>query len=646
MTVRKGFLIFFGFTCFSFWAVSQVGTTGSFENSKTDSLLLARSKAREARQVKTGNYGAHTTRFTYEENFKFNNIKFSNPDTIPDNLHRFSDLERSGHLIQNLGNVGTPYRSLLFEPSKVIGRTSGYHVYDKFYTKPEDIKYYDTRSPYTDVFAAFGGGGRAVTNVTFALNDSVHFNIGFNFNAIRSDKQLSFLTRGDRGVKSNDWNIFGFLRPKKVPKYLMLFNLTQFDHEVAEQGGIIDPILDTSNPDASFFGYAEANVILDEAFSTDKRGGVHIYQQYDLDSIFQAYHTFDYSEQINRFNDDYDVSSGATASDSLLYAAVGGETIGTIAQRSTFRQLLNEVGLKGRTKKFSYTAYYKNRLLSYDIADVDNRVNETEHYLGGTLRQQITPKIFLTASGELLLGGNYFAEGKFTSEFFDATYSRINSRPSFLAERFEGEQRQWTNSFNNQVSDNLQGTIKLQAGSVSFRPFVRFNRISNYTYFDENRTPSQAGSDVVLFTPGFHLDWQVSSKWHWNSSLHYNSVSGGAADTYRIPEVLALSQFAYKNVLFEGKMIVQTGLDIHFRSSYFGQAYDPTAQQFYLQNTFEQDAFAKVDLFLNFKVKTFMLFFKSGHFNQGLINDGYFITPLFTGTGRTLDVGVRWSFFD
>mgnify|MGYP003740389577 FL=1 len=646
MAVRKGFLIFLGFVGFSCWVLGQVNNLSSFKNAQTDSLLAARSKAREDREKKTGNYGAHTTRFTFEENFKFNNIQFVTPDTIPDNLHRFSDLERSGYLIQNLGNIGTARRSLFFEPSMTIGRTSGYHVYDDFYTTPDKIKYYDTRSPYTDVFAAFGGGGRAVTDVTFALNDSVQFNIGFNFNSIRSDKQLAFLSRGDRQVKNNDWNIFGFLRPKKIPKYLLLFNMTQFDHEVSEQGGIVDPSLDASNPEGSFFDYQDANVILDEAFSKDKRGGFHVYQQYDIDSIFQVYHTFNYLEQITRFDDVYDVSSISTTSDSLLYSGIGGQTSGTIAQRTTFREVLNEAGLKGRTKRFSYTLFYRNRLLTYDVAQITNRVNETEHYLGGTLRQQITPKIFLKASGELLFGGNYLAQGKFTSDFFDATYSRINNKPSFLVNRFEGEQRQWTNSFDNQVSDNLQGTLKLRAGNISFRPFIRFNRISNYTYFDENRLAAQAADDVVLLAPGFHLDWRISKKWFWSSSVYYNNVTGGASNTFRIPETMALTQLAYKNVLFDGKMIIQTGIDVHFRSSYFGQAYDPTSQQFYLQNSFEQDGFAKVDLFLNFKVQTFLFFVKSAHFNQGLTSDGYFISPLFTGTRQTFDMGVRWSFYD
>lgn len=130
-----------------------------------------------------------------------------------------------------------------------------------------------------------------MTKVTFTLNDSTQFNIGGSFNAIRSDKQLAFLTRGDRQVQGNDFNIFGFLRPQNIPKYLLLFNATQFKHTVNEQGGIIDPALDVDNEEADFFAYQDASVLLTEAKHVDQRSGLHIYQQYDFDSLFQFYHS-------------------------------------------------------------------------------------------------------------------------------------------------------------------------------------------------------------------------------------------------------------------------------------------------------------------------------------------------------------------
>jgi hypothetical protein len=593
------------------------------------------------RDTVKNNYDAKTTRFTYERNFKYNDLIFYNPDTIPDDLHQFTDLERNNNFIQNLGGLGTAFRPLFYEPRQTIGRTSGYHAYDEFYIGPDDIRYFDTRSPYTDITAIFGGGGRAVTDVLFTFNDSTQFNLGFSYRGIRADKQLSFLTRGDRSVESTNWNIFGFLRPKKLPRYLLLFNMTQMKHVAAEQGGIVDAIT-MPDVDSLFYEYIDEDVALDEAESYDKRGGLHIYQQYDLDSVLQVYHSATLFDQILRYNDSYSLST----SDSLFYSRDDDETSGIIEDRTAFRELINEFGLKGYTKKFAYTLFYRNRSLRYDNLLSGEVRKDSESYVGGTLRQNITPKIFLTASGEYLLGGNYRVSGDFKSDFFTARFTRAKARPSYLSEFYTGEQRSWGNTFNDEVSDNLFGEIKLNSKRVSFRPFLRFNRITDHIYYGTDRLPTQASSDIVLFSPGINFDYLLAEKWTWKSSAAYSTVSGGSADVYRIPELMVNAQLAHKNILFDGKMIIQTGMDIHYRTAYDAYAYEPTVQQFYLQNEFTNDAFVKIDLFLNFKVQNFIFFVKSGYFNQGLIGDGYFLTPYFTGTRQTLDIGARWSFYD
>lgn len=623
-------------------AYSQRGDIGELNGGiSRDSLRGKGKRERIIGDTIKNNYSAKTTRFTYERNFKFNDLTFYTPDTIPDNYHRFTDLERNGNFIQNLGGIGTAFRHLFYESKSVIGRTSGYHAYDEFYIGPDKIRYFDTRSPYTDINATFGGGGRAITDVLFTLNDSTQFNIGFNYNGIRADKQLSFLSRGDRSVESTNWNIFGFLRPKKLPRYLLLFNMTQMKHTAAEQGGIVDAIV-TPTADSLFFNYEDEAVALTDAESFDKRGGLHIFQQYDLDSVFQVYHSATFFDQILRYNDAYDV---ANTTDSLIYNAIGGVSSGTIADRVAFREFTNEFGIKGYTKKFAYTLFYRNRNLRYDNLLLGER-KDSESYLGGTLRQQITPKIFLKASGEYLLGGNYLVSGDFTSSFFTARFSRVNSQPSYLSEFYSGEQRTWTNSFNNEVSDNFYGELKLNTKRFSFRPFVRFNRITDHVYFGPDRQPLQAPDDIVLLSPGVNLDYQFSKKWFWKSTAAYSKVSGGSSDVYRIPELLVNAQLTYKNILFDGKMIIQAGADVHYRSDYRAYAYDPVVQQFYQQDDITNEAFVKIDLFLNFKVQNFIFFIKSGHFNQGLIGDGYFLTPYFTGAKQTLDIGTRWSFYD
>lgn len=605
-----------------------------------DTSGIDRSGSRIMGDTIKNKYDAKSTRFTYERNFKFNDIVFQNPDTIPDNLHRFTDLEKGNNFIQNLGNIGTAQRSLFFEPGHVIGRTSGYHVYDAFYTTPDQVQYFDTRSPYTDISAFFGGGGRAITDVLFTFNDSTHFNIGLDFNSIRADKQLSTLRRGDRNVRGTDWNIFGFLRPQKLPPYLLLFNMTQMDHTVFEQGGIREAMTEPQTSSHLFFDYRDEDVVLQDAKSHDKRQGLHIYQQYDLDSIFQVYHSGTFVDQTVLFTDIYNLSG----SDSLLYTQVKGK-VDTIRNEATFREFNNELGIKGRTRKFSYTLFYRSRNLRYRNLKLARQRN-WENYLGGTLRQQITPEIFLTATGEYLLGGNYLLSGDFKSSFFNVRYSRLRRKPGYLASLYKGQQKSWSNSFADEVSDNLYGEIILSTNRLRFSPYLRFNRIANYLYYGSERKPEQAASDVLIISPGLHFDYQLSPKWKWASTAVFSHVSGGSAKAYRIPALMANGQIAFRSQVFGGKMMVHTGADLHYRSTYKGLAYDPLVQQFYVQDKFEQKAFVKVDLFLNFRVLNFIFFAKLAHFNQGLLHKGYFITPHFTGTRGTFDMGVTWRFYD
>ena len=635
----KRLVIIFCFCVVGIEAFSQGNTTFSVNR---DSLKSQREN-RLLKDTLKNVYGPQTTRFTYEKNFKFNNLVFNYPDTIPDNLHRYTDIERNGNLGQNLGNLGTAYRNLYYEPAMKVGRRSGFDAYDEFYVGPDDIRYFDTKSPFTEINVVYGGGRRGLTDIVFALNDSVYLNLGFQYKSVRAEKQLSFLSTGDFQTRGTNYNLFGFIRPKKLPRYLALFNMTQMKFDVDEQGGIIDPTIDPDNDDGSYFNYRDANVVLEDANSYDKRGGFHIFQQYNLDSVFQVYHSGTYYNQLVRYNDTYNL----TGSDSLLYEPVGeGAVSAQIQDRTNFNEVSNEFGVKGYTKTFSYTIFYRSRFLSYDNNILGGEGDDFENYVGGTLRQQITPKIHLKASGEYLIGGSYFVEGDFTSSFFDAKVSRVSSLPTYLSELYAGQQGYWLNNFSNEQSENLYGELKLNARNLSFRPLLRFNRITNYMYFDQDKRPAQAGSDIVILAPGFHFDFNLSSRWKWSSSFYYNSISGGSSNLYRLPDMMANGQLAYKNVIFNGKMIIHTGIDLHYRSAYKANAYNPIVQQFYLQDDFENDAFVRADLFLNFKVQTFQFFVKSAHFNEGLTADGYFLTPRYSGVKRTLDLGVRWAFYN
>jgi hypothetical protein len=286
--------------------------------------------------------------------------------------------------------------------------------------------------------------------------------------------------------------------------------------------------------------------------------------------------------------------------------------------------------------------------LRNDIRRINNEESTVENYVGGTLRQQITPKIFLKASTEIGLQGNYSVAGNFSSSFFVAEYKRVSRLPSFFERRYASQQQEWTNDFSNLTSDNFYGELRIKIGNVLFQPFTRFNIISNYIFLNELRRPQQAGSEVVILNPGLNLRVQIGPRVTLKNSLYYTSISGGAADKYPAPKWMNTFQLAYRNSLFSGKMMIQTGVDVHYRGAYFAPNYNPVYQQYHLQADQEMDAFVHADLFFNFKVKSFRFFAKLAHVNQGLPigSNGYFITPLYPGTRRTFDMGVIWEFFD
>ena len=144
LNVRRGILIFVGILLV-LEGFSQVDRGA--KKLQSDS-----SRKRILGDTIEASYTALTTKFIYEKNIKFNDVVFYHPDTVPDNFHQFTDLEKNQNFVQNLGNIGTAFKPLFFEPKNEIGRTTGFQSFDEFHTGPDDIKYFDTRSPFTGCY--------------------------------------------------------------------------------------------------------------------------------------------------------------------------------------------------------------------------------------------------------------------------------------------------------------------------------------------------------------------------------------------------------------------------------------------------------------------------------------------------------------
>ena len=578
-------------------------------------------------------YGPETTFYTYEEYIKYNRRRYFPLDTGIAGMHDFRVIEQYENKLQNLGNIGTAAHPIFYQPPEIIGKRSGFEAYDYYFTDPDQIKYYDTKSPYTDVNAIFGGNGRSKVNVIYTRNINERWNVGFDFHRMTGIKQLARQSSDDRQLQHTSYDIYSHYRSAN-DKYEIMGTFTRMGHDIQESGGI-------ANLDTTLFLYEDAVVNLNAAESRDVRFNAHAYHQYTIDEKVQLYHEFDWINQKNSFVDDL-------AADGEFYDQV---LINPDSTDDTFRTRVinNEFGFKGNIDNLFYSFFIQNRNVNFRRSYVAQGNVRSEDYGGFHLRWDFDSLSYLNVYGKYLLGGNHLLGSRWVTSLFDLEYKRLNYASTFIQDSYFNNHYDWQNDFSSPQSDNLSGSIFLKFGNLTLIPKLNFNLIKDHIYYSEDQTPRQADGFAQVITPGLGIDLTFWRNFHWNTEGLYTLITGPTKEVFNIPEIFVNSRFLYENILFNESLQFQVGLDFHYKSNYFGYAYNPVNQQFYLQDQFmvplDDAGYLITDFFLNFKIGLVRLFLKMEHLNQAE-NSGYLITPLYTGPKRIFGFGVSWMFFD
>ena len=129
-------------------------------------------------------YGPETTSFTTEAQVLNNQVKYQTVDTSIYKFERKSFYNQSGRKFQDLGNFGTALFPIFYTPQKLIGRSSGFNAYSRYAFQPEEIKYYDTKSPFIELQVYLGGGNRNLVDIGFSRNVNENWNLGFDMRKI------------------------------------------------------------------------------------------------------------------------------------------------------------------------------------------------------------------------------------------------------------------------------------------------------------------------------------------------------------------------------------------------------------------------------------------------------------------------------
>ena len=593
-------------------------------------------------------YGANTTQIIYESHLKNNKPKEVHPDTSLYELEKFSFVDIGDRKYQDLGNNGTALFPIFHSLPTQIGRTSGMNVYDPYLKNPEDHKYYNSKSPHINLMVVFGGEGRSVVDMSFSRNINENWNIGFDIYRITSDKQIGKSGQQDRNVESSIFDLYTFYQHSELP-YSAMVSLTNSSFNIEETGGIYLEDF-TIATQAELYEYADSDIQLSDARASDKRLSAHLFHQYNWTKPFQFYHQLDVKIQTFGYQD---FSGGGTTTYDA-YEDYYDQIL--IDQDSTYdlfewREIVNEIGIKGDLANLFYRVYLKRRDIDQDNLYQDPTPRFSETYLGGYTRFDWRERFNVEARAELLQSGEYLLKGNLNSDLIFASYTSMRYKPTFLQDRYFGNHNEWDNNFSSAFANEIKGGINVDLGFLNVAPQARLLTRDGFFYFDEQAQSTQSNDIAVLTSLGGDFNFRIftdrenKEAIHIENEVYFTTLTGDGADKMVVPKFFYNGRFFWRGAWFKNTMGVEVGADIHSKSEYFAMGFAPEIQQYHLQDEFSIDAFYTIDAFISMKVNNVRAFVKLTNLNQQ-DNGGYFITPFYPGQARTMDFGVRWLFFD
>ncbi|MDO7849723.1 putative porin [Hymenobacter sp. M29] len=632
-------------------------------------------------------YGPKTTRVIYEAEVLRDSTGGTPLDTTLTHFPQDRFWMHDTTFQQDLGAVGTASRPLLYQPNLQLGARFGRDVFNKYAHDASQVPYYDSRSPFSFFRYIQSGAGEQVFEFNYSRSLKKNFSVGFNYERIASNKVLATSGAGfGKGlVEHSNLMLYGRLQSESE-RYHLLFNIGNARHSGVEQGGIW-PVRTRELPDGGtdsvtiapnqLFNYGAERVYLTKAINTEHRDELYFTQTYRLlGRGLTVYHTFDAKRQYNSYSDQalQRLNSAEVYYPRVLFYPRVLRNTTAILDRAEFRQVENTFGVLGRTDVVEYRLY--GRLRNASLATKTLYVNQfrpvrattgdslvqgaptrtfTQAFVGGTVAFNYHKIYAVEAAGEYKLFDEYWLRASVRTGPLSVEALRSSYSPTLTQQELVGNNYEWhhlpgtATEFSNTSSTQLTGRLRFRLPDFGrftqqhFEGSASLVNLANLVYYNTAGMPEQetAAKDLQIV----HARHQV----HFGRVGFDNQATytrGGDVNGIRIPNLVTNSRVFYESYIFRKAMFTQTGIQVYYQSRYRAFDYSPSTQQFYQQDHFTITNHAVADVFFSADIKAVSVFLKMAYINQGIISNGYFTTPFYTGYPRRFQFGVRWNFFN
>ena len=576
-----------------------------------------------------------------------------------------------------LGNDGSPSESLLYTPNMKSGFDPGFHALDIYKWSPSKIRFLNTTRPYSELNYLIGSRSEQIIEVFHTRNIKPNWNASFNYRTLNSPG--FFL---NQKVNHNNYLFTSWYqsRKKRYNNYLLILSNNL---QASENGGFYtddksilqDPAFKDRISIPTKIGDNEAYST--NFFNTKITTGNHyreltllMRQQYDFgrkDSIvtdstvtplFFPRLRFEHTITYNKYNYQFLAARIDTSYFTPYYNLVYPDTITSISMRDRWKDVQNDFSIyqfpddKNQQQFIKLGAAVQNLTGTFDSGSrsLYNLIAHAE-YRNRTRNR----KWDMEANGRLYLNG--YNAGDYEAHvslqrligrklgYLQVGFENVNRSPSFLFNTSSSFYLDTIKNFNKENTTHFFATyynplLKLKLAGDYFL-------VSNYMYVTGYYKLRQESALFNFLRLSLEKTFRIGKHWYWYTDVYVQQKAGNV--DLNVPLLFTRNRFALEGTFYKN-LNISTGVEIRYNSPYKADAYSPVLGQFMYQDSITVSNRPDIRLFLNFRIKSFRLFFSAANLNSISLNNGFGFTannipsPGYAYPGLQLRFGIYWSF--
>jgi hypothetical protein len=599
-----------------------------------------------------------STRFVTEDELN-RNIPLHHIDTSFNRIEIFHNLYKNYTVFQDLGNVGTPSRPLLFTVDRQVGYRLSENPFEGYWMKPENTKFYNTKTPYTDLFYAQGSNELIYLLAKHSQNILPRWNVGADFQRITS---LGFLAKQYTSL----YNYQFFTRyTSKNKKYDLIAHATWNRGFLEESGGVAS--------DSAFEALSGPNKkVTPNLFNSQTRfksRTAYLKQYWRFGSL---------SSDIKETDTVYSLKSNVQLSYSIKAEEIS-YIFETVKEGDTNSLLLPHqyYDITPTTLDSMYNGKLENRVALDVFNNSESQLTDsTRNYLGlGVTHALIVTSqnpyvrnyqnIISDITFEKISLKNYTystqayaaynvsgynsgdykikASASYRLPLLDVGISGMLQlyKPDNALLLFKSNQFIWDNNYSKTQVLQLGAHISTRMFKNNFHLVYHRYQLDNWIYANTKAIPEQYTKSINIQTAELSKTFQA---WKFYFE-HYIIYQNSSSDVIRMPDLSGRIRYYFQSRF--KKMKFQIGVNVFYNSAYYANNYNPANRLFFLQNDRKVGNYPVVDPFITGEIKRAAFFAKYEHVNQDLFSStGFYSTQHYPISLASFRMGVRWRFYD